>query len=215
MNESIQLICIWALPILFAVTMHEAAHGWVAYKLGDKTAYLAGRITMNPLKHIDLVGTVILPIVLLLTTQFFFGWAKPVPVNGRNLRYPHRDFALVAAAGPLSNLLMAIIWAILLKLGIFLVGDKIQMGIPLVLMSKAGVMINLFLMALNLLPIPPLDGSRVVSSLLSPRLEQLYNKITPYGFLILLALLLTNILTVIVSPIVNFFASILQWIFLL
>lgn len=214
LNQSIQLICIWVLPVLFAVTMHEAAHGWVAYKLGDNTAYLAGRITANPLKHIDWLGTVIVPMILLLTTSFLFGWAKPVPVDGRNLRHPRRDFALVAAAGPLSNLLMAIIWILFLKLGIVLVEHKIQMGVPLVLMSKAGVMINLFLMALNLIPIPPLDGSRVVSSLLSPRLEQLYNKITPYGFLILLALLLTNILTVIIMPIVNFFLWLLQTLFL-
>lgn len=193
--------------------MHEAAHGWVAFKLGDDTALRAGRISANPFKHIDPIGTILVPIILLLTTSFLFGWAKPVPVDGNRLRKPRRDLALVALAGPISNLLMATIWMGLMKIGILLMLNKIQMGVPLVLMSEAGVMINLFLMVLNLIPIPPLDGSRVVSSLLPYPWDKYYNQITPFGFAILLVLLITNIIPKIMLPPVVLIYHGLQWIF--
>ena len=209
----VQQVSIWLLPILFAVTMHEAAHGWVAFKLGDDTAFRAGRISANPFKHIDLIGTIVVPIVLLVTTSFIFGWAKPVPVDGNRLRHPKRDLALVAAAVPLSNFLMAFIWMGFEKLGILLLQKKIEMGIPLVLMSEAGVMINLFLMVLNLIPIPPLDGSRVVSSFLPKPFDDYYDKISAYGFIIILVLLMTNIIPKIMLPPVIFFKSLLQMIF--
>lgn len=209
----VQLVSIWVLPILFAVTMHEAAHGWVAFKLGDDTAYRAGRITANPLKHIDLIGTVIVPIVLLLTTPFLFGWAKPVPVDGFKLRKPRRDLALVAVAGPLSNFLMAVIWMGLLKVGILLFQNKIQIATPMILMSQAGVMINLFLMVLNLIPIPPLDGSRVVSSVLPRPWDIYYNRIGPFGFVILLVLLITKVIPEFMMPPVMFLYNSLKWLF--
>jgi Zn-dependent protease len=211
--NAVQLVCIWALPILFAVTMHEAAHGWVAFKLGDDTAYRAGRISANPFKHIDPVGTILVPIVLLLTTSFLFGWAKPVPVDGDKLRHPKRDVALVALAGPLSNFAMAIIWMGLFRIGYSVIQHKIQWGVPFVLMSQAGVMINLFLMVLNLIPIPPLDGSRVISSLLPRPWDNYYNRLGMVGFAILLVLLVTNIIPKIMLPPVEMLYRMLQWLF--
>lgn len=196
----IQELCIWILPILFAVTLHEAAHGWVAFKLGDKTAYMMGRVSANPLKHIDPVGTLIVPIFLKLTTNFIFGWAKPVPVISRNLRHPKRDMALVAAAGPISNFIMALLWGLMAKVGIHLSGTVGQGALLLILMGNAGIWINLFLAILNLLPIPPLDGSRVVSSLLPGKLSYYYDKIEPFGFVILLGLLFMGILTNLIMP---------------
>lgn len=193
--------------------MHEAAHGWVAFKLGDDTAYRAGRITANPLKHIDLIGTVLVPLILLLTTPFLFGWAKPVPVDSFKLRRPRRDFALVAVAGPISNFLMAIIWMGFLKIGIILFQNKIQIGTPLMLMSQAGVMINLFLMVLNLIPIPPLDGSRVVSSMLPRTWDIYYNRIGPFGFMILLVLLITKVIPEFILPPVSALYKSLTWLF--
>ncbi len=207
-----QLIAAWALPVLFAITLHEAAHGWVANKLGDKTALLLGRVTLNPLKHIDPIGTVIVPIVLLFLskmsgTPFIFGWAKPVPVNWNNFKNPKRDKILVAFAGPLSNFLMALGWAFILKIGLML---QPQFGslVALIFMGKAGILINLILMVLNLIPIPPLDGSRVVSTLLPPNLEEAYSRLEPYGFFILLALLWTGILSYILLPFLVFFQKV-------
>ena len=138
----LQQISIWALPILFAITAHEAAHAWVAFKLGDSTAYREGRVTLNPIKHIDLIGTVILPLLMVVISGFVFGWAKPVPVNFRQLRQPRRDMALVALAGPGANLLMAIFWVIVAKLGFFLTAE-FEPAIFLVYMGSAGILINL------------------------------------------------------------------------
>lgn len=213
-----QLIAAWVLPVLFAITLHEAAHGWVANKLGDKTALMLGRVTLNPLKHIDPVGTIIVPIALLILskmmggTPFIFGWAKPVPVNWKNLKNPKLDKVLVALAGPLSNFLMALFWALIMKAGIWL-QPQFNALIALIFMGQAGIIINLVLMVLNLLPIPPLDGSRVVSSILPPRAEDMYSRLEPYGFFILLALLWTGILGYILLPFMNFFKGVIVFLF--
>ena len=172
----IQRIIVWILPVVFAITGHEAAHGWMAKKCGDNTAYMLGRLTLNPLKHIDPLGTLILPGLLLLTgTGFVFGWAKPVPVNGRYFKKPLRDMALVAAAGPGANLLMAVAWALLARLGVMIGVEAISM--PLIYMGVAGMSINTSLLLINLLPIPPLDGSRILTALLPYRLAAPYNQL--------------------------------------
>lgn len=196
----IQEVMVWVIPVLFAVTLHEVAHGWVANLLGDRTAYMMGRLTLNPIKHIDMVGTVIVPVMCLLLGGFVFGWAKPVPVSWRNLKKPRRDAALVAVAGPMSNFLMAIFWAIIAKIGITLYQQGFSPAIFLGYVGHAGIAINLMLMILNLVPIPPLDGSRVVSSLLPPQLARSYDAIEPYGFMILITLIVTNILSFILMP---------------
>lgn len=196
----IQEVAIWVLPVLFAVTVHEVAHGWVANQLGDKTALLLGRLTLNPLKHIDLVGTIIIPLLCLILGGFIFGWAKPVPVNWRNLKHPRKDAALVAIAGPISNLLMALIWAVIAKLGELGLHQGFSNALFLVYTGSAGISINLLLMILNLVPIPPLDGSRVVSSLLPPSLATAYEQIEPYGFIILVILIWTKVLSQLLTP---------------
>lgn len=198
----LQKIIIWAIPLIFAITVHEVAHGWVAYRLGDPTAKMLGRLTLNPIKHVDLIGTIIIPITLLILGGFIFGWAKPVPITWQNLKNPRRDMALVAFAGPAANLLMAIIWACLAKIGLYFTQETI-IGLALITMGSVGIAINLVLMVLNLLPIPPLDGSRVLSSCLPGRMSYQFNKIEPYGFLILLVLLGTGILSQILLPLVN------------
>jgi Zn-dependent protease len=200
MPELVQTLTVWALPVLFAITLHEVAHGWAARALGDSTAAMMGRLSLNPLKHIDPVGTVVVPLVfLLLPGDFLFGWAKPVPVSMRNLRNPRRDMALVAAAGPLSNLAMAFGWGLLLKLaGSQGVEEGLWLGIAM--MAGAGIFMNLLLMALNLLPIPPLDGGRIVDSLLPGPLSAKYSQLEPLGLWIVLALIATKLLGVILAP---------------
>lgn len=202
MNELtlIQKVVVWSLPVLFAITVHEVAHGWVARRLGDPTAMMMGRLTLNPLKHIDPIGTVVVPIVLLLLGGFIFGWAKPVPVTWRNLRNPKRDMALVALAGPISNLLMALFWAALAKIGLMIVATTPFIGMPLFYMGGAGIFINVALMVLNLLPLPPLDGGRVASGLLPGPWAYKFDRLEPYGFFILLGLMATGILSAIMNP---------------
>lgn len=201
--STIQQIVVWILPVMFAITLHEAAHGWVALQCGDTTAFAQGRVTLNPIKHIDPIGTIALPLLLIaLNAGFVFGWAKPVPINWRNLRQPRRDVALVSAAGPAANLLMALFWALIIKLGTVLSGD-IEAAIFLVYAGVAGIMINLVLMALNLLPILPLDGGRVLCSLLPARWAIPYARTEPYGFFVLILLLLTNILSYILTPMIQ------------
>lgn len=202
----IQKIAIWALPVIFAITLHEVAHGWVASKFGDQTARLAGRLTINPMKHIDLMGTIVVPLLMLAFGGFIFGWAKPVPVDPRNLRHPRYNMAVVAAAGPISNLLMALFWAAIAKLGLNL---NAWFGIPLVYMGEAGMMINIVLCVLNCLPIPPLDGGRVLYNLLPGRMGWNMYRIEPYGFLILVLLMMSGILSYVIAPIVFW---ILGWI---
>jgi len=199
--ELAQTLAVWALPVLFAITLHEVAHGWAARALGDNTAAKMGRLTLNPLKHIDPVGTIVIPIVfLLLPGDFLFGWAKPVPVSARNLKHPRRDMALVAAAGPLANLAMAFAWGLLLKLTLGQgAGEGFWLGIRM--MATAGIIINLVLMALNLLPLPPLDGGRVLSGVLPPAWSARLDRVEPYGALIIVALLVTGLLGPILLPI--------------
>lgn len=197
----LQNILLYGIPILFAITVHEVAHGWVANKLGDPTARLLGRLTLNPIKHIDIVGTILVPALLFYSTGFIFGWAKPVPIGWRNLHSPRRDVALVASAGPGSNLLMALLWGLILKLGVMLHAET-AMGISFAMieMGKIGIQINLILLVLNLIPIPPLDGSRVVASFLPTKLAYWYTRIEPFGFVILLFLLYFKILNEILLP---------------
>lgn len=195
-------IAIWALPVLFAITVHEVAHGWTARRFGDRTAEMLGRLTLNPVKHIDPIGTIVVPLALLMMGGFIFGWAKPVPVAQQNLRNPRRDMILVAAAGPVSNLVMALIWAVIAKLALMI--NIPWASEPLALMGAAGVIINIVLAVLNLLPVPPLDGGRVVSNLLPPRASDKFDRLEPYGLLILLALLATGVLASIIGPPVRY-----------
>ena len=194
----IQRIVVWLLPVVFAITVHEVAHGWMAKQYGDKTADQQGRLTLNPLKHIDPVGTIIVPGLLLITfTGFIFGWAKPVPVDARNFKNPKKAMMMVALAGPIANLLMAVAWAVLARIGITIEVEFISM--PLIYTGVAGITINLVLALINLLPIPPLDGSRVLSGLLPDYWAWQYNKLERWGFLILLLLLATNVLGLILA----------------
>ncbi len=204
----VQKIAVFTLPVLFAITLHEAAHGYVARYFGDMTAYAAGRISLNPLRHIDPLGTIVLPLLTLLLTPFMFGWAKPVPVNFGNLRHPKRDMLWVAAAGPFSNLLMALGWGFLLRISLGLAADNPAQD-WLTAVSEAGVFVNVIFFALNLFPIPPLDGGRIMVSLLPHRLAYRFAAIERYGFLILLALLFTGILGTLLSPLISITLSVI------
>jgi Zn-dependent protease len=202
----VQKIAVWIVPVLLAITVHEVAHGWVASKLGDKTAFMLGRLTLNPLKHVDPMGTILIPgMLLLLQAGFIFGYAKPVPVTWQNLRNPKRDMALVAVAGPAANLLMAIGWALLMRVGLLL-GDQ---GLALIYMGVAGISINTILMVLNLLPLPPLDGGRVLTGLLPGPWAYRLSRIEPYGFFILIALLVTGMLGLILWPLISIVMTLL------
>jgi Zn-dependent protease len=198
-------VLVFAIPAIFAITVHEVAHGWVANRLGDPTAARAGRLSLNPFRHVDPVGTVLVPAVVYLTSGAFFGWARPVPVDWRRLRHPRRDMALVAAAGPLSNLLMLVIWILVLL-------NADQQGLW-ARMSWTGVSFNATIMVLNLLPVPPLDGSRIVTSLLPAGAAVSYNRIEPFGLLILAALLMTGFLGAILKPLVTGLVGLLGLLF--
>jgi Zn-dependent protease len=211
--NTIQQISIWCLPILFAITLHEAAHGWVALRCGDKTAFLAGRVSLNPLRHIDLLGTIIVPAILISLGGFIFGWAKPVPVNWQQLHNPRRDMAFVALAGPFANLLMALFWAGIAKLGLALSDNPDSIFIAMAYMGQAGILINLLLMVFNLFPIPPLDGSRVLASLLPPIWAIQYNKLEAIGFIILILLLITGVLFPLIAPIIGSLSLLISQLF--
>ncbi len=199
----VQKIAVWAIPLIFAITLHEVAHGYVASWFGDQTARFSGRLTLNPIKHIDPIGTVMVPLLMLLVSNFVFGWAKPVPVDPRNLRHPRRDMAFVALAGPIANLLMALFWGAITKGGILLdQANYTWLGVPLAYMGGAGVMLNVVLGVLNLIPLPPLDGGKVLSSLLPPRMAYKVSMIEPYGFFILIILIFTGLLSSIMTPFV-------------
>ncbi len=213
MDSLISTLAIWALPVLLAITLHEAAHGYVARYFGDPTADQAGRITLNPLRHIDPVGTLLVPAGILALSALLgaggilFGWAKPVPVNFSRLRNPKADMLWVAAAGPFTNLLMALGWAILFRVA--MAGEAGDFTLPMMKMADAGMQINAVLMVLNLLPIPPLDGGRIAVSLLPHRLAWSFARLEPYGFPILLALLFTGVLGTILSPLIAGFRYLL------
>jgi Zn-dependent protease len=208
MGLTLGTIVLWAVPVVFAITLHEAAHGYVARRFGDRTAEMLGRITLNPLRHIDPVGTVLVPAMLYLTAgpQFVFGWAKPVPVNFGNLRHPKRDMLWVAAAGPLANFAMAFLWTVVLRLAL---GDVSAAGQGIALMARIGISVNLVLMALNLLPIPPLDGGRIAVSLLPGRLSAAYARAEPFGLLVIVVLMFTPMLGTLIRPVRDFGAWLL------
>ena len=204
----VQTIAIYALPVLFAITLHEAAHGYVARYFGDMTAHAQGRISLNPIRHIDPVGTIVVPLLILLTSAkllggsgLLFGWAKPVPVNYSALRKPRQHMALVAAAGPGANLGMALAWVALLKLSILMPENTLSAALEA--MSQAGILVNLIFMFLNLLPILPLDGGRIVASLLPTRAAWRYAKLEPWGIPVLLVLLVTNGLSFLLQPLIE------------
>ena len=205
-------IAVWAAPILFAITLHEAAHGWVANKLGDPTAKKLGRITINPIKHIDPVGTVVVPLFLAMVSPFVIGWAKPVPVEPRYFKSPLLDMALVAVAGPVSNFFMACFWAMFIQL-VYMSLEHSQLLVFLAEMGKNGIIINIVLMVLNLLPIPPLDGGRVVAGILPPNLAMPFMQLERFGMVIILVLLVSGILGKILWPIVQQFVKIIGFIF--
>jgi len=202
----VQRIVVWSLPVILAITGHEVAHGWVAKQFGDNTADQQGRLTLNPLKHIDLFGTIIVPGLLLITfTGFIFGWAKPVPVDPRNFKKPRRAMMMVALAGPLANIGMAIIWALIGRVGVAF--HQIEFIYePFVQWSKAGITINLVLALINLLPVPPLDGSRVLAGLLPEYWAWQYYRLERYGLLLMLALFIGESMgyTHIISSILNY-----------
>ena len=211
-NALIQTIAVAALPVIFAITLHEAAHGYAARHFGDPTAWLQGRISLNPLRHIDPVGTILIPIAILLFSggDFLFGYAKPVPVDFGRLRHPKKDMLCVAAAGPGANLLMACLWALMFKLSWLL---PQFFSTPLARMAEIGIIINCVLMVLNLLPLPPLDGGRIAVSLLPHRLAFKFAQLERWGFPILLVLLFTGILGAVMNPLVVFSARAIESIF--
>ena len=207
-----QLISILIIPVLFAIVVHEVAHGWVAKLLGDPTAHRLGRLTLNPLKHIDPVGTILVPAMLvLLRTGFVFGWARPVPVTWENLRHPKRDMALVAAAGPAANFLMAIFWGLMVQRSRALPESIDWVAEPLQYMGLAGILANVLLMVFNLIPLPPLDGGRVAGGLLPGPLSYRLSQVEPYGFFILLGLMVLGVLSIIVIPVAELVVRLVLW----
>lgn len=212
MDFSLATIVLWAVPVVLAITLHEAAHGYVARLFGDDTAFLMGRVTLNPIKHIDLIGTILVPGLMLLTSKllvgvpFVFGWAKPVPVNFGNLRHPKRDMIWVAGAGPLANFAMALVWALMAQAA---APSGVWASDGLYTMSQIGISINLVLMVLNLLPIPPLDGGRIAVGLLPDRASRALAQLEPYGFIVILVLLVTGLLGDLMRPVLRVAAFLL------
>ncbi|GBD95141.1 peptidase family M50 [bacterium BMS3Abin06] len=211
-SDTIRQLIVSAVPILIAITFHEVAHGLVANRLGDPTARQMGRLTLNPLAHIDLVGTIILPAILIITGAPVFGWAKPVPINPHNFRDPRRDMAISAAAGPVTNLLLAILSLLILKFLIIPTAGFLpdSLTIPLTMMFRQSILINIILAAFNLLPIPPLDGGRVLTGFLPHQQAVAFSKIEPYGFFIVIILLMTGIAGVFINPIIRLMLALLS-----
>ncbi|MBI5073558.1 MAG: site-2 protease family protein [Nitrospirae bacterium] len=214
--ETLQRLLISALPILIAITFHEVAHGYVAFRLGDPTAKLLGRLTLNPLAHIDLFGTIIMPIMLFVLTEgrFVFGYAKPVPINPANFTNPRKGMALSAIAGPVTNIALALASVILLKLVIAPIAglspDTVKETVmkPLLMIFSASVVVNVVLASFNLIPIPPLDGGRVLTGLLPSKQAISFSKIEPFGFIIVLVLIYTGIANLFIMPFITFFLKI-------
>lgn len=198
----VQKLAVAVIPVLFAITLHEVAHGWVARRFGDRTAEMLGRLTVNPLKHIHPIGTVVVPAVTLMLGGFLFGWAKPVPVSVRNLGNPRRDMIFVALAGPIANLLMAVMWAFFARLimGLGLEGGAAVFCLG---MAQVGVLINVILAVFNMFPLPPLDGGRVVAGLLPPAQAASFERLEQYGLVIILLLLFTGVLWRVLGPIMS------------
>jgi len=215
LEESVRQISIWALPVLVAIIFHEVAHGWVAFRLGDSTAARMGRLTLNPISHIDPFGTVLLPLLLIVVgAPFLFGYAKPVPVNFYNLNHPKRDMIWVAGAGPVTNILLAVASVYILKF-VDLAGSSLLtlpafVLTPLALMAQSSININVMLAAFNLLPVPPLDGGRVLVGLLPEPYSSTVARIEPYGFLIIVLLLMTHTLDIFIGPVVHFLFRLLR-----
>lgn len=207
----IRVLSVAAIPLLFAITLHEVAHGWVARYFGDRTAEMLGRLTLNPLRHIDPVGTVIVPLLMLWMSGFIFGWAKPVPINTRALRDPRRNMIAVAAAGPAANLLMAIGWVLLFRLVTSLPAVPTGVGEFVMEMSGKGLFFNTLLAVFNLLPIPPLDGGRVLRGLLPETLGRKLDGIEPYGLIIVVGLLVLGFLGRILGPLFNVAQEVVLW----
>ena len=201
-NSLVQTVAIYAIPVLFAITLHEAAHGYVARHFGDSTAYMLGRVSLNPVRHIDPIGTIVLPIVTLLLSGFMFGWAKPVPVNFQNLRHPKRDSLWVAAAGPASNLAQALIWAAVARVLAEVISPTGLAGGFWLAVAEAGVVVNVAFAILNLVPLLPLDGGRMLASILPGRLSYQYSRLEPYGMIILILLIVTPVLGRVLNPLV-------------
>ena len=213
LEHTVRLIALYAIPGIFAITLHEAAHGYAARHFGDLTAYQAGRITLNPIRHFDLMGTIIIPVLILIASEgkYAFGWAKPVPVNFDRLRNPKRDMLWVAAAGPGANLLMAILWACVIKAMLGIPPNTFTE--PVVLMARGGVIVNAVLLVLNLLPLPPLDGGRIAVSLLPPKLAYRFARVEPFGLLIVLVLMLLGVLGKVMWPFIAGFIGLLASLF--
>ena len=201
----IQQIAAYAIPFLFAITLHEVGHGWAAARLGDSTARMLGRLTINPIKHIDPVGTIMMPAILLfVNSPFLFGWAKPVPVNPRNLWHPSRAMIIVAAAGPTANFIMALFWAVMLRLVVSF-GEGLGSSADFFTeMIRFGINFNVLLGVFNLVPIPPLDGGRVLRELGPPQLAGALDRIEPYGFIIVIVLAALGPLWMVISPVMRF-----------
>ena len=208
--STIETIAVAIIPIVYAVVLHEIAHGWVAWRLGDDTAYRMGRLTLNPVSHIDPIGTIIVPLVLLLVAGFAFGWAKPVPVNFAQLHHPRRDMALVAAAGPAANLVMAIFWLFVIKLASLLPESSSGLAYILFYMALFGVLVNIVLMIFNLIPIPPADGGRIAAGILPPQAAQALSRLEPYGLIILVVLLATGIIGKLLQPVIQSVLKLIQ-----
>ncbi len=210
LEEVIQQIFLWGIPLIFAIVLHEVAHGFVAFRLGDDTARRAGRLTLNPLKHIDPIGTVALPLLLILTkSPFVFGWAKPVPVNFARLRPLRKGMLLVALAGPLSNFLQAIVWALVVKITLPAAAQGNALAALLFQMGQIGVGVNIMLMIFNLMPIPPLDGGRVIQALAPPQWAKALVHIERYGMLIVVVLLASGVLSRVLSPLMRWMSELI------
>ena len=217
-SSILRQLAISALPVLIAITFHELSHGLIAYKLGDPTAKMLGRLTINPIAHIDLFGTIIMPLLLLIFTngQFVFGYAKPVPINPMNFKNPRRDMAISAAGGPATNILLAIVSMVILKFAVFPLLSFAPEGMaatvlePIAMMLKSSIIINVVLASFNLIPIPPLDGGRVVVGFLPHKQAMSFSKIEPFGFIIVIILIYTHIADYFVMPMVNLFLQLLS-----